>query len=270
MTYALLDSGDQKKLERFGEHVLVRPAAQALWRPKSAEWWQQASQHFSREEGGRWRGPCALPSSWEVALGGLTFRVSPTDFGHLGLFPEHQLVWDWATARLREGCRVLNAFAYSGGATMALAKAGAQVTHLDASKGMVHWARENAQRNGLAEAPIRWIVDDAMKFMKRELKRGVRYDAIILDPPSFGRGRQGEVFKVEQDILSLLELATPLLSEAPLFLIFTSHTLGMTPLVLHNLLSGVFQGGIAAQELVLRAEKGCDLPCGSAAIWAPS
>ncbi|HSX12529.1 MAG TPA: class I SAM-dependent methyltransferase, partial [Rhabdochlamydiaceae bacterium] len=203
MSYSLLDSGNQQKLEKFGDFLIVRPCAQALWEPKlKEEVWAGADAHFSRDGGNRWTLKRALPHSWQVELKGLLFKISPTDFGHLGIFPEHHLLWQWAAKQIRkeESPQILNLFAYSGGATLALAKAGAQVCHLDASEKMVKWARENARLNQLDEAPIRWIVDDALKFLKRELKRGKRYDGIILDPPSFGRGNKGEVFKIEHDL----------------------------------------------------------------------
>jgi 23S rRNA (cytosine1962-C5)-methyltransferase len=203
-SYALLDSGNGRKLEKFGQYTLVRPSAQALWQPRLSETvWQKADAVFDRVEGQRWHNRSRLPESWEIEIDGIRFRLSSTDFGHLGVFPEQRASWQWIrqtlqTARKagRKSVNLLNIFAYSGGSTLAAALEGAQVCHLDASAGMVQWARENTALNNLAAAPIRWIVDDAHKFMKREIKRGRRYDAIVLDPPSFGRGAQGEVYKI--------------------------------------------------------------------------
>jgi 23S rRNA (cytosine1962-C5)-methyltransferase len=269
--YALLDSGDQQKLERFGEYIIVRPCSQALWRPAlSKDVWDKADAFFSRDGGNAWKFKKKLPESWQAEVEGVRFKISPTDFGHLGVFPEHSLLWKpmREAIRSRKEPQVLNLFAYSGGATLAAAQAGAKVCHLDASKGMVAWARENAALNRLTDAPIRWIVDDATKFLQREIKRGVRYDGIILDPPSFGRGSRGEVFKIEQDIHVLLELCRQLLSENPLFLAFTTHTPGMTPIVMGHLLRQKLKGGrIETGEMILPAEKGIEVPAGSFARW---
>ncbi|MBI2810899.1 MAG: class I SAM-dependent methyltransferase [Candidatus Melainabacteria bacterium] len=269
--YALLDSGDQQKLERFGEYTIVRPCSQALWRPAlSKDIWDKADASFSREGGNAWKFKKKLPESWHAEVEGVRFKISPTDFGHLGVFPEHSLLWKpmREAIRSRKEPSILNLFAYSGGATLAAAQAGAKVCHLDASKGMVAWARENAALNRLTDAPIRWIIDDATKFLQREIKRGVRYDGIILDPPSFGRGSRGEVFKIEQDIHVLLELCRQLLSENPLFLAFTTHTPGMTPIVMGHLLRQKLKGGrIETGEMILPAEKGIEVPAGSFARW---
>jgi len=189
MMYQLLDSGDGQKLERFGEYTLLRPCAQAVWR-SSAKF--SADAVFTREE--KWVFHKKLPKSWTVMHGGVEFQIAPTDFGHLGLFPEHADLWEWMRPFIQKKSRILNLFAYSGGVTIAAAQEGAEVCHLDASKGMVDWARENASLNQLQKAPIRWIVDDVLKFLKREKKRKSLYDAIILDPPTFGRGSQGGGF----------------------------------------------------------------------------
>ena len=198
-TYTLIDSGNQQKLERYGEYLIVRPCSQALWLPSLPQKeWDRADASFSREGGNAWNTKKKLPASWVVEIEGVRFKISPTDFGHLGVFPEHSQLWKGmkeAIAR-RKSPQILNLFAYSGGATLAAAQTGAHVCHLDASKGMVAWARENAALNNLTKAPIRWIVDDVVKFLNREVKRGTRYDGIIVDPPSFGRGSQGEVFKM--------------------------------------------------------------------------
>ncbi|MBS0621077.1 MAG: class I SAM-dependent methyltransferase [Verrucomicrobia bacterium] len=272
--YELIDSGNQQKLERFGDYLIVRPCSQALWRPAlSAENWDRADALFTREKGNAWKFKKKLPKSWIAEIDGLEFQIAPTDFGHLGVFPEHSLLWREMEEAIRSctvAPSVLNLFAYSGGATLAAARAGAKVCHLDASKGMVDWARQNAQLNGLEKAPIRWIVDDAIRFLKREVKRGVRYEGIILDPPSFGRGSKGEVFKIESDIHQILELCRSVLSDAPLFVLFTTHTPGMTPTVLSHLLEQFMPDGtIAAKELLLPAQKGLGIPYGCAAKWSP-
>lgn len=272
--YCLIDSGDQKKLERFGPYVVTRPCSQALWKPnlKPSDW-QSADAHFSRDGGNSWNFKRQLPEHWIAEVDGVRFKISPTDFGHLGVFPEHSLLWASmreAIQRRGESPRILNLFAYSGGATLAAAQAGASVCHVDASKPMVAWARENAALNGLSSAPIRWIVDDVFKFLMREIKRGVRYDGIILDPPSFGRGSKGEVFKIERDIHELLHLCSQLLSSHPLFLIFTTHTPGMTPIVMGHLLSQKLHplgGRIVTGEMILPSTSGLMIPCGSYAQW---
>ena len=274
--YSLLDSGHQKKLEQFGEYTLVRPCSQALWQPRfSKEKWETIHASFSREGGNRWDQSYHLPESWVVELEGIKFKIAPTDFGHLGVFPEHALLWTWAARCIeqsrRSSCSVLNLFAYSGGATLACAKAGAEVCHVDASKGMVAWARENAGLNQLSNAPIRWIIDDVMKFLKREIKRGRRYDGIILDPPSFGRGSQGEVFKLENDMLEILDLCRQLLSEKPLFVALSNHTSGITAKVLEHLLRDMMKsntGTYECGELLIPAASGLSLPSGCFARWS--
>lgn len=270
MTYRLLDSGNQEKLEQFGKYLIARPCAQALWSPSEPRaLWEKADARFTRDGGNQWQLRASLPKEWAVEIEGLEFKIAPTDFGHLGVFPEHSLLWSWMEPLIRKrgGAQILNLFAYSGGATLAAARAGAKVCHLDASKGMVAWARENAERNNLQEAPIRWIVDDVTKFLGREKKRGNRYDGIILDPPSFGRGNQGELFKIEKDILPLLRACRELLSENPLFLLFSTHTPGMTPLVMEHLMEEVMQGGVIEKgEMIIPSQR--PLPCGSFARWS--
>ena len=247
--YELLDSGDGRKLERFGKYVLARPCSQAMWRPsKSAAEWGRADASFDREDGNRWHGRSDLPKEWQIETAGIKFKLGGTDFGHLGIFPEQRAQWRWlrqrveATTAIDSSRRlsVLNLFAYSGGSTMAAALGGAEVCHLDASKGMVEWARENARLNGLADHPIRWIVDDAHKFMKREIRRGHNYDAIILDPPTFGRGAGGEMYKIERDLKDTLGLVKDLLSEKPSFVLFSSHTPGLSQVVAENILGQLF------------------------------
>lgn len=266
-SYELIDSGEGLKLEQFGQFRLVRPCAQAMWpRRLPLPVWNQADAVFSREGGNRWQIRTALPKEWVAVIKGVKFKISPTDFGHVGVFPEHSVWWEEMDRLVRKRpCSVLNLFAYSGGATLAAARAGAKVCHLDASKGMVGWARENAALNQMEQAPIRWIVDDVMKFLQREEKRGVRYDGIILDPPSFGRGSRGEIFKIESDLLPILRKCRHLLSDNPLFVFLTTHTPGMTPLVMHRLLSEMMGGSaqISSGELVI----GDALPSGCYAKW---
>ncbi len=274
--YLLLDSGNQQKLEQFGEYIIARPCSTALWNPAlSKTEWDLAHASFSRDRGNTWKFKKKLPESWFAEIAGVRFKISPTDFGHLGVFPEHSLLWKSmkdSIYKCKDSPQILNLFAYSGGATLAAAQAGARVCHLDASKGMVAWARENAASNQLSSAPIRWIVDDAVKFLKREIKRGVRYDGIILDPPSFGRGSKGEVFKIERDIHELLHLCRELLSPKPLFLLFTTHTLGMTPIVMRHLMQQTMEdsGSIETGEMILPSATGIDIPSGSFARWSMS
>ena len=262
--YELLDSGAGKKLERFGAFTVARPCAQALWRTRLAQdAWERADASFAREDGNRWRGRGNLPKEWTMETAGIHFRLSGTDFGHLGIFPEQRAQWKWIREMClkRKGAEVLNLFAYSGGSTMAAALGGASVCHLDASRGMVDWARANARLNGLEDAPIRWIADDARKFMKREIRRGRRYDAVILDPPTFGRGASGETYKIERDLDGTLELCAGLLSDAPLFVLFSSHTPGLTATVAMNIMSQKFpRAGVETGEMLL---EGASAPCPS-------
>ncbi len=238
--YELLDSGNGRKLERFGRVILARPCSQAIWQPcLPASAWAKADASFDREQGLNWHGRDRLPAHWEIDVDAIRFRLSGTDFGHLGIFPEQRAQWRWIDETVRGANRkvsVLNLFAYSGGSTLAPALAGAEVCHLDASQSMVDWARENAALNGLREAPIRWIAEDVHKFLGREIRRGRHYDAVILDPPSFGRGAKGEIYKIERDLAKTLALCRDLLSPTPLFILLSAHTPGVTPVVLENLL----------------------------------
>ena len=223
--YELIDSGNGRKYERFGGVSLVRPCAQALWQPESPMTWNRATATFDREDGNHWHNRGALPKEWTIETAGIRFRLSGTDFGHLGIFPEQRAQWKWIRDMMRNAVQgrpkeepppsLLNLFAYSGGSTMAAALGGASVCHLDASKGMVQWARDNAALNGLKGHPIRWITDDAHKFMEREIRRGRRYDAVVFDPPTFGRGANGEMYKIERDLKKTLLLVKAILSDAP-------------------------------------------------------
>lgn len=249
--YRLLDSGDGRKLERFGRYVLARPCSQAMWRPELPKSeWDKADATFDREEGNNWHGRANLPKEWTIETCGIKFRLGGTDFGHLGIFPEQREQWRWIMGRKFK--TALNLFAYSGGSTMACLKAGAETCHLDASKGMVEWARENARLNDLAERPVRWIVDDAHKFMRRELRRGRRYDAIILDPPTFGRGANGETYKIERDLKETLALVKELLSDTPAFVLFSSHTPGLSVKVSENILGQLWpEARLESGEMLL-------------------
>lgn len=272
--YELLDSGNGAKLERFGEVVLARPCAQAVWQPQRPARWKDADATFDREEGNRWHGRSRLPKEWAIDVDGTRFRLSGTDFGHLGIFPEQRAQWAWireTVAAAHRPLRVLNLFAYSGGSTLAAARDGAEVCHLDASKGMVQWARANAALNGLESHPIRWIVDDAHKFLNREVRRGRRYDGIILDPPTYGRGGNGETYKIERDLTETLRLCRALLSDAPRFLLLSAHTPGHTPVVLSNVLTQALRGlggAVSAGEMLLTgAPDVFPLPSGAYARW---
>jgi 23S rRNA (cytosine1962-C5)-methyltransferase len=272
MDYELLDSGDGRKLERFGSVVLARPCAQALWsRRLSEDVWEDADAHFTRIEGLRWETMRHIPKEWEVEIEKIRFKLKRTDFGHLGVFPEQALFWGWMQKYLAPypRARVLNLFAYSGGSTMAAALAGAHVTHVDAAKGMVDWAHENARLNNIDKQSIAWIVDDARKYLAREIRRQEKYDAIILDPPSFGRGKSGEIFKIEKELVSLLHMCGDLLSSSPLFVLFTCHTPGVTPLVMEQLLREISpQGSIVSGEMTLEGNVDAFVvPSGNYALW---
>ena len=269
--YKLIDSGHGLKLERWGPYLLARPASQAVWPPQpSEEKWSGANAIFSREEEDQWHVQVPIPSKWTITLEDLRFKVSLTDFGHLGLFPEHAKFWSWmkrVIEKREKPIKVLNLFAYTGGATLAAAKAGAEVCHLDASKTAVQWARENAKLNGLEKAPIRWIVDDVHKFLKREVRRGSLYDAILLDPPSFGRGPKGELFKIERDLVDILLHCEKLFSTDPLFFLLTCHTPGWTPIGLRNLSCSVWnrKGKLDSGELFIQGP--LQLPSGTYVRW---
>ena len=269
--YELLDAGDGRKLERFGRFVLDRPCAQAVWHPqREPQLWARADAFFTREHGARWQfRAAAVRNGWNCVLEGVNMALRPTDFGHVGIFPEHSFGWAKMQHALRAAKRpappsVLNLFAYTGGATLAAAAAGAQVTHVDASKGMVGWAKENAAASGLSDAPIRWLVDDCVKFVEREIRRGNKYDAIIMDPPSYGRGPKGETWKIEDNVFELIRRTSLLLSDAPLFFLISSYTTGLQPGVLRQMLSIAFDGdNVEADELGLPVTTGGILPCGA-------
>lgn len=262
--YELIDSGESEKLERWGNFALVRPDPLAIW-PKNLPVtdWNKADAHYERsdEGGGKWSTNKQLPASWEVNYANLKFLIKPTSFKHTGLFPEQAVNWESLSEIIKKEKReinILNLFAYTGGATIALSKAGAKVCHVDSSKGIVGWAKENAKINGI-ESEIRWIVDDAVKFVERELKRGVKYDAILMDPPSFGRGAKGEVWKIEEDLWPLVSKTVKLLSADSLFFHINSYTTGMSPTVIGNVIKsglGKLGGEIEVDELGLKESKG--------------
>ena len=275
--YEILDTSSGEKLERWGDYLLVRPDPQVIWNtPKKNAGWQKRNGHYHRSSkgGGEWEF-FNLPNEWEIRYGELTFRLKPFSFKHTGLFPEQAVNWEWFSALIRHAGRpvkVLNLFAYTGGATLAAAKAGAQVTHVDASKGMVTWAKENAVSSGLGNAPIRWLVDDCVKFVEREIRRGNTYDAIIMDPPSYGRGPKGEIWKMEENIFPFLELTAQILSENALFCLINSYTTGLQPAVLtymlHTAIVRRFGGHVTADEIGLPVrDSGLVLPCGASGRW---
>lgn len=259
MTYKLLDSGDQCKIEQFGPYIFKRPAAQAIW-PLSYKGHIDAT--LSRAEKASWTFHTKLPSSWIIEHGGLKFKLQPNEFGHLGLFPEHATHFDL------KATNVLNLFAYTGGFTLAMAKNGARVTHIDASPKVVSWAKDNGALNNLQDAPIRFITEDAPKFLEREIRRGNTYDGIALDPPTFGRGPKNQLFKIEKEILPLIERCKAALHQ-PKFLLLTSHTPGYTPQVLTNLLTQVMPPGhITSSEMLIPSTT--PLPSGAFARWQPA
>ncbi len=275
--YRLLDTSGGDRLENWKGVVLQRPDPQVIWQtPKNHPAWQQvdALYHRSQQGGGKWEKRRAFPEKWPIHYGDLCFGVSPTGFKHTGVFPEQAVNWDVyqeILCKAKRPARVLNLFAYTGGATLACLAAGAEVTHVDASRGMVNWARENAAHSGLDKKPVRWIVDDCEKYVAREIKRGSRYDGLILDPPSYGRGPGGEVWKLEDKLWPLLCLCREVLSEKPLFVALNSYTTGLAPGVmgymLQALLPGPFGGQVHSDEIGLPVESGGVLPCGATALW---
>lgn len=275
--YEVLDTSCGEKLERWGKYLLIRPDPQVIWNtPKTDPGWKKRNGHYHRSSkgGGEWEF-FHLPDEWSIHYQELTFRLKPFSFKHTGLFPEQAANWDWFSPLIREAKKpvsVLNLFAYTGGATLAAAKAGARVTHVDASKGMVAWAKENAAASGLGDAPIRWLVDDCVKFVEREIRRGNTYDAIIMDPPSYGRGPKGEIWKIEESIFPFIELTAKILSKNAVFYLINSYTTGLQPTVLsymiHTSIVPVFGGRVTADEVGLPVKaNGLVLPCGASGRW---
>ena len=280
--YEILDTSGGEKLERWGEYLLIRPDPQVIWNtPKHDTAWKRPDGHYHRSTkgGGNWEF-FSLPEIWTIHYRELTFQLKPFHFKHTGLFPEQAVNWDWCSERIRREIaerpsdrpfKVLNLFAYTGGATLAAAAAGAAVTHVDASKGMVTWARENAAVSGLGEAPVRWLVDDCMKFVEREIRRGNTYDAILMDPPSYGRGPKGEIWKMEENIFGFMEKTAKLLSDRPSFFLINSYTTGLAPAVLSYMLNTILKnrgGNVEAEEIGLPVrDSGLVLPCGATGRW---
>ncbi len=275
--YELIDCSGGEKLERWGDRLLVRPDPQAIWdTPRRHRGWEKPSARYNRASsgGGAWK-KYSIPPSWRIGYGKLTFNVKLMNFKHTGIFPEQAENWDFIIERIsakKRGFKVLNLFAYTGAATLACALAGAAVCHVDAAKGMVAWARENAAASELAERPIRWIVDDCRKFVEREIKRGNRYDAIIMDPPSYGRGPSGEIWKLEDNLFEFVKLCAGVLNDKPDFVLINSYTTGLSPSVLsyisQSVFGGKFGGKSESSELGLPVtESGLVLPCGAACRW---
>lgn len=276
--YELLDTSAGERLERWGEVILIRPDPQIIWNtPKQLALWKQAHARYRRSStgGGAWQILKKVPPVWKISYGDLRFQLKTMGFKHTGVFPEQAVNWDFMAGKIRAANRpvkVLNLFAYTGGATLACAEAGASVCHVDASKGMVAWARENAALSGLGDKPIRWIVDDCKKFVEREIRRGNRYDGILMDPPSYGRGPGGEVWKLEEQIYELLDLTAQILSDDALFFLLNSYTTGLPASVMEYLLGVTVgrgrKGRVWASEIGLPvAASGFSLPCGSTAVW---
>ena len=278
--YEVIDTSNGEKLERWGEYRLVRPDPQVIWNTKRDDrLWRKKNGHYHRSKkgGGEWEF-FDLPKKWQIHYRELTFNLQPFSFKHTGLFPEQAVNWDWFSSLIKERTekgletKVLNLFAYTGGATIAAAAAGAKVTHVDASKGMVNWAKENAADSGLKDAPIRWLVDDCVKFVEREIRRGNVYDAIIMDPPSYGRGPKGEIWKIEEQIYPFIQLCMNILSEKPLFFLVNSYTTGLQPAVLKYMMNlelvPRFGGKVEAEEIGLPVtSKQLVLPCGASGRW---
>jgi len=273
--FEVIDTGEGEKLERWGDYVLARPDPQVIWPRGDEKKWRAAQAHYTRSDrgGGSWEFKEKLPEKWVIRYGKLQFYVRPTGFKHTGLFPEQAANWD-EMARLikkRGNARVLNLFAYTGGASLACAAAGAHVTHVDAAKGMVLWAKENRELSGLPEGSFRFIVEDALAFVRREIRRGSRYDGVVMDPPSYGRGPGGEVWKLENELYNLVDTCAQVLSDDPLFFFINSYTTGFQPAVLQNILQKTvvsrFGGVIDSQELCLPVRSGGVLPCGATGRW---
>ena len=275
--YEVLDTGDGEKLERWGDIILRRPDPQTIWPKADEKLWNSAQAHYHRSDrgGGEWEFLKKLPERWTVNHGELSFYVRPTGFKHTGLFPEQAANWQWMSERIRQSgrkeARVLNLFGYTGGATLACAAAGAHVTHVDAAKGMVLWAKENRELSRLPEDRCRWIVEDALRFVQRELRRGNSYDGILMDPPSYGRGPSGEIWKLENELFGLIDTCAKALSAEPLFFLVNSYTTGFQASVLSNMLEKCvvsrFGGSVDSEDLCLPVTTGGVLPCGASGRW---
>lgn len=258
--YELLDSGDGEKLERYGKYILVRPDPKALWHKLTPHEWKNVDGRYIRNEdgGGRWKFFTKMPNEWTIAWNNLTFLLKPTGFKHTGIFPEQTAHWKWminAISNAHRPINVLNLFAYTGGSTLACLSAGASVTHVDSAKDVITWARRNSELSTMNHKPVRWIPEDAIKYVKREIQRGTKYDAIIMDPPKFGRGANGEVWKIEYDLPRLLELCTNLLTPDPLFVLVNAYAVEYSPITLRNLLSQAmkkYKGSTTSGDLTIK------------------
>ena len=276
--YEVIDTSKGEKLERWGDYILVRPDPQVIWDTKRNDpRWKKKNGHYhrSRAGGGEWEF-FDLPEEWQIGYNELKFNLKPFSYKHTGLFPEQATNWEWFSNLIKNAGRpikVLNLFAYTGGATLSASAAGASVTHVDAAKGMVGWAKENAASSNLADRPIRWLVDDCVKFVEREIRRGNKYDAIIMDPPSYGRGPKGEIWKIEDSIFPFIELTMDILSDDPLFYLVNSYTTGLQPTVLTYMLSMTvkkkYGGEVESSEIGLPVSgNGLVLPCGASGRWS--
>lgn len=276
--YELLDCSDGERLERWGDVILIRPDPQVIWKtPKKHPMWKKANARYLRSStgGGHWEVLRKTPDIWRINYKGLSLNVKTMGFKHTGIFPEQAVNWDYTAQLIKDADRpvkVLNLFSYTGGATVACLKAGAQVVHVDASKGMVAWAKENAAASSVADRPVRWIVDDCIKFVQREIRRGNKYDIIIMDPPSYGRGPGGEVWKLEDEVYGFVELCTQVLSDDPIMALINSYTTGLSPAVMQYILGSLvvpkFGGEVTGSEIGLPVtQTGMVLPCGASAIW---
>ncbi len=276
--YELLDCTDGERLERWGDIILIRPDPQVIWKTgRRHPMWRKANARYNRSQtgGGSWEILGKLPDRWEIAYGDLKFNIKTMGFKHTGLFPEQATNWDLVRSMIEQAgrpLRVLNLFAYTGGATVAALKSGAHVTHVDASKGMVQWAKENAASSGVLDAPVRWLVDDCIKFVQREIRRGNKYDIIIMDPPSYGRGPGGEVWKLEDEVYNFVALCEQILSDDAVAVLINSYTTGLSPSVMEYILGSIVVpehgGSVSGAELGLpAAQTGMPLPCGATAIW---
>lgn len=276
--YELLDCSSGERLECWGDIILIRPDPQVIWKtPKRHPAWRKADAvyHRSNSGGGNWEIKNKIPAYWQINYNDLSFNVKNMGFKHTGIFPEQAVNWDYTMNLIRKSDRpvkALNLFAYTGGATIACLKAGAEVVHVDASKGMVQWAKENAVLSGVSDRKVRWIVDDCVKFVNREIRRGNKYDIIIMDPPSYGRGPGGEVWKLENEVYSFVELCSQVLSDDPLMVLINSYTTGLSPSVMRyilgSLISPRFGGKVECDEIGLPVtQTGMVLPCGASAIW---
>lgn len=276
--YELLDCSEGERLERWGDIILIRPDPQVIWKTyKKHPLWRKANARYHRSNsgGGKWEAYTRIPAEWNINYNDLTFHIKTMGFKHTGLFPEQAVNWDYMTELIKKAGRpvkVLNLFAYTGGATIACLRAGASVTHVDASKGMVQWARENAELSGVSDKPVRWLVDDCIKFVQREIRRGNKYDIIIMDPPSYGRGPGGEVWKLEDEVYNFVSLCSEIIADDAIAMFINSYTTGLAPSVMQYILGSImvpkFGGKVSSDEIGIPVTSSkMVLPCGATAIW---